>query len=102
MKLSGLTRVRHFIQDDAHIYCRPDQVQDEITGVLALVREFYKLFNLEPSYKLGTRPAVTHGSDFSATSATWACRLISTRWRGRREVSFWSRSATMIGCCPSL
>jgi threonyl-tRNA synthetase len=55
--LTGLFRVRQITMDDAHIYCRPDQVQDEITSVLALVREFYKLFNLEPSYKLGTRPA---------------------------------------------
>jgi threonyl-tRNA synthetase len=55
--LTGLFRVRQFTQDDAHIYCRPDQIQDEITGVLALVREFYKVFNLEPSFKLATRPA---------------------------------------------
>ena len=54
--LTGLFRVRQITMDDAHIYCRPDQVQDEITGVLGLVRQFYKLFNLEPSYKLGTRP----------------------------------------------
>ena len=55
--LTGMFRVRQITMDDAHIYCRPDQVQDEITGVLGLVREFYKLFGLEPSYKIGTRPA---------------------------------------------
>jgi threonyl-tRNA synthetase len=54
--LTGLFRVRQFTQDDAHIYCRPDQTQDEITGVLGLVREFYKVFNLEPSFQLSTRP----------------------------------------------
>jgi threonyl-tRNA synthetase len=54
--LTGLFRVRQFTQDDAHIYCRPDQIQDEITGVLALVREFYKVFNLEPAFALATRP----------------------------------------------
>jgi threonyl-tRNA synthetase len=54
--LTGLFRVRQITMDDAHIYCRPDQVQDEITGVLALVRQFYKLFDLEPSFKLATRP----------------------------------------------
>ncbi len=54
--LTGMFRVRQFTQDDAHIYCRPDQAQEEISGVLALVREFYKLFNLEPSFKLATRP----------------------------------------------
>ncbi|OLB97159.1 MAG: threonine--tRNA ligase [Candidatus Rokubacteria bacterium 13_1_40CM_4_67_11] len=54
--LTGLVRVRQFTQDDAHIYCRPDQLQDEITALLALVREWYKVFTLEPSFKLSTRP----------------------------------------------
>ena len=60
--LTGLFRVRQFTQDDAHIYCRPDQLQDEITGVLELVREFYKTFNLEPSFRLATRPEKGMGS----------------------------------------
>ena len=51
--LTGLFRVRQFTQDDAHIYCRPDQLQDEITGVLELVREWYKTFGLEPSLPAG-------------------------------------------------
>src|SRR5205809_5398359 len=54
--LTGLLRVRQFTQDDAHIYCRPDQIQDEITALLGLVREWYKVFTLEPSFKLSTRP----------------------------------------------
>ncbi len=54
--LTGLFRVRQITMDDAHIYCRPDQAQAEITGVLRLVREFYGLFNLEPSFRLATRP----------------------------------------------
>src|SRR5262245_57886773 len=54
--LTGLVRVRQFTQDDAHIYCRPDQLQDEITAMLDLVREWYKTFGLEPSFKLSTRP----------------------------------------------
>jgi len=54
--LTGLVRVRQFTQDDAHIYCRPDQLQDEITALLGLVREWYKIFTLEPSFKLSTRP----------------------------------------------
>jgi threonyl-tRNA synthetase len=64
--LTGLFRVRQITMDDAHIYCRPDQAQDEITGVLGLVREFYKLFNLEPSFKLATRPP-----DFLGTAEQW-------------------------------
>ena len=54
--LTGLFRVRQITMDDAHIYCRPDQAQDEISAVLGLVRQFYKLFNLEPSFRLATRP----------------------------------------------
>src|SRR5262245_41053497 len=64
--LSGLFRVRQITMDDAHIYCRPDQAQDEISGVLGLVREFYKLVNLAPSFKLATRPP-----DFLGTAEQW-------------------------------
>src|SRR2546430_276856 len=44
--LTGLFRVRQFTQDDAHIYCRPDQLQDEIRELLELVRDWYKTFAL--------------------------------------------------------
>jgi threonyl-tRNA synthetase len=61
--LTGLVRVRQFTQDDAHIYCRPDQLQDEISGILGLVREWYKTFELQPSYKLATRPPNKLGTE---------------------------------------
>jgi threonyl-tRNA synthetase len=64
--LTGLVRVRQFTQDDAHIYCRPDQLQDELTQLLELVREWYKIFTLEPSLKLSTRPP-----RFLGTVAQW-------------------------------
>jgi threonyl-tRNA synthetase len=54
--LSGLTRVRHFIQDDAHIYVRPDQLQDEIAALLGEVNEVYGWFGLEPRFTFGTKP----------------------------------------------
>ena len=54
--LSGLTRVRHFVQDDAHIYLRPDQLQDEIAALLGEVYEVYGWFGLEPKFTFGTRP----------------------------------------------
>jgi threonyl-tRNA synthetase len=65
--LTGLFRVRQFTQDDAHIYCRLDQVQDEMTTLLGLMRTWHKLFNLEPSFKLATRPA-----DALGTEEQWA------------------------------
>ncbi len=54
--LSGLTRVRHFVQDDGHIYLRPDQLQAEIAALLGEVYEVYAWFGLEPSFTFGTRP----------------------------------------------
>ena len=54
--LSGLTRVRHFVQDDAHIYLRPDQLQDEINALLGEVYEVYGWFGLDPKFTFGTKP----------------------------------------------
>ena len=61
--LTGLLRVRQFTQDDAHIYCRLDQLQDEITAMLELVRDWYKTFMLEAFFKLSTRPEKSLGTD---------------------------------------
>jgi len=54
--LHGLLRVRHFAQDDSHIFCTEDQIQDEVRGVLEFAAETYKLFGLETRYELSTRP----------------------------------------------
>jgi threonyl-tRNA synthetase len=59
--LSGLTRVRHFVTDDAHIFVRPDQIGSEIEALLGEVREAYSWFGLEPSFTFGTRPAKALG-----------------------------------------
>jgi threonyl-tRNA synthetase len=61
--LTGLFRVRQFTQDDAHIYCRLDQVQEEISTLLALMRRWHKVFDLEPSFKLATRPENSLGTE---------------------------------------
>jgi threonyl-tRNA synthetase len=54
--LSGLTRVRQFIQDDAHIYVRPDQLTDEIIALLGEVKEAYGWFGLQPRFTFATKP----------------------------------------------
>jgi threonyl-tRNA synthetase len=54
--LSGLTRVRHFIQDDAHVYVRPDQLADEIEAMLDEVAESYSWFGLQPRFSFATKP----------------------------------------------
>ena len=67
--LSGLVRVRQFTQDDAHIYCRPEQLQDEITALLQLVGEWYKTFTLQATFKLSTRPEKKLGTEEQWDSA---------------------------------
>jgi threonyl-tRNA synthetase len=54
--LSGLTRVRQFVQDDAHLYVRPDQLTAEIEALLGEVREAYGWFGLEPRFTFATKP----------------------------------------------
>jgi threonyl-tRNA synthetase len=54
--LHGLMRTRSFVQDDAHIFLAPEQVQGEIQELLQLVDRFYSVFGLEYSMKLSTRP----------------------------------------------
>ncbi|NMG66206.1 threonine--tRNA ligase [Azoarcus indigens] len=65
--LHGLLRVRHFTQDDAHIYCTPQQMDGECREVVALVLDIYRQFGFEDiRIKLSTRPANRMGDD-----ATW-------------------------------
>lgn len=54
--LGGLTRVRQFCQDDAHIFCAPEQICDEVTAIIGLVQRVYSAFGLGYSAKLSTRP----------------------------------------------
>jgi threonyl-tRNA synthetase len=62
--LHGLFRVRVFTQDDAHIFCLPEQVEDEVLGVIALIRRMYKTFGFEKVHvELSTRPDKSIGSD---------------------------------------
>lgn len=68
--LSGLFRVRAFHQDDAHIFMTPDQIKDEILGVLRLVERMYKTFGLGFHLELSTRPKKSIGSDEQWESAT--------------------------------
>ena len=75
-ELHGLLRVRGFTQDDAHILCRPDQLNGEIAGILNLVHDFMKIFNFPYELELSTRPDQgTIGSDEDWERATEALRL---------------------------
>jgi threonyl-tRNA synthetase len=54
--LSGLTRVQGFTQDDAHIFCTPEQLVDEINAIIDFVADTMKIFNMEFEVELSTRP----------------------------------------------
>ena len=70
--LHGLMRVRTFTQDDAHIFMLPEQVKDEIVGVIDLVDQVYKLFGFKYHVELSTRPEKAMGSEEEWNSATSA------------------------------
>ena len=61
--LHGLLRVRHVTQDDAHIFCAPEQIEDEIFGCLDYVAYLYDLFGMEARFELSTRPDNKLGTD---------------------------------------
>jgi threonyl-tRNA synthetase len=61
--LSGMFRVRQLVQDDSHVFCRDDQVIDEINLALDLVRKQFAPFGVTPTFKLATRPEKRLGSD---------------------------------------
>jgi threonyl-tRNA synthetase len=71
-ELHGLLRVRGFTQDDAHILCRPDQLNDEICAILEFVDDVMKIFGFEYEMELSTRPEKSIGSDEDWERATQA------------------------------
>ena len=68
--LHGLFRVRCFTQDDAHIFLRRDQITEEITKVVQLIRQVYEEFGFDYFVELSTRPSDSMGSDEDWTTAT--------------------------------
>jgi threonyl-tRNA synthetase len=70
--LHGLLRVREFTQDDAHILCTPDQLDQEIKGVLDFVKDVMGVFGFEYDLEISTRPPKSIGSDEDWERATKA------------------------------
>ena len=70
--LHGLMRVRGFTQDDAHIFCTPEQLKDEVKGVISLTRYMMKTFGFDYKVYLSTRPEKSSGSDDEWLRATAA------------------------------
>jgi threonyl-tRNA synthetase len=72
--LHGLMRVRAFTQDDAHIFCRQDQLRDEITKIIDFVSDIMELFDFEFSHTISTRPEKYIGSAENWDNATNALK----------------------------
>jgi len=72
--LHGLMRVRSFTQDDAHIYCLPDQIEEELSGVIKLVDRLYSAFGFNYNVELSTKPEKAMGDDALWDEATDALR----------------------------
>ncbi|KAJ2426691.1 threonyl-tRNA synthetase [Coemansia sp. RSA 2531] len=86
--LSGLTRVRRFQQDDAHIFCRHDQVGEEIKGALDFLQDVYGVFGFTFELKLSTRPDKFLGEvsvwDRAEAQLEQALNEFGTKWEFNR------------------
>ncbi|MCX6704077.1 MAG: threonine--tRNA ligase [Candidatus Woesebacteria bacterium] len=69
-ELSGLARVRAFSQDDCHIFCREDQVDEEVDRALVMIKEIMKTFSLTYKYRLSTRDPV-HPEKYIGDPKIW-------------------------------
>lgn len=69
-QLQGLTRVRSITQDDLHLFCRPDQLEQEMAMVLDIVNEFYKAFNLSLLFRLSLRDE-QHPEKYLGSNKVW-------------------------------
>ncbi|TAH35045.1 MAG: threonine--tRNA ligase [Planctomycetota bacterium] len=77
--LHGMLRVRGFTQDDAHLFCRPDQLEDEIAGVIDLVDIILRTFGYRYTAYLATRPEKYLGADAVWEHAQQALRAAAER-----------------------
>ncbi|HEY7729800.1 MAG TPA: threonine--tRNA ligase [Gaiellaceae bacterium] len=82
--LHGLLRVRHVTQDDAHIFCSAEQIEDEIFGCLDFAAYLYDLFGMEARFELSTRPENKLGTDEEWDFTEGALRAALER----REIAF--------------
>ena len=84
--LHGMLRVRGFTQDDAHVFCTPEQIADEVYGIIDLVDTLMTAFGYTYTIFLATRPAKSLGSDEEWEVATAALREALHRWGKPYEI----------------
>ncbi|HET7128009.1 MAG TPA: threonine--tRNA ligase [Gaiellaceae bacterium] len=85
--LHGLTRVRHVTQDDSHLFCSRDQIEDEIFGCLDFTAYLYELFGLDYRFELSTRPENKLGTDEEWDFTEGALRAALERRRLEYELN---------------
>lgn len=85
--LSGLTRVRRFQQDDAHIFCTQDQIGDEITSIFEFLKYVYGVFGFEFKMELSTRPEKYVGEIETWNNAEKKLENALNQWGGDWEIN---------------
>ncbi|MCK9275695.1 MAG: threonine--tRNA ligase [Syntrophales bacterium] len=85
--LHGLLRARQFTQDDAHILCTPDQLNDEISGIIHFINDAMNVFGFTYEVELSTRPAKSIGSDEDWNLATSALQKVLAENQMQYEVN---------------
>ncbi len=108
--LHGLFRVRCFNQDDAHLFVRPDQLTDEIIGVVNLIDSVYQKFGFKYHVELSTRPDDSMGSDEDWAAAKSGLKAAleqlnmptrstraTARSTARRSTSIWRTASAALG-----
>jgi threonyl-tRNA synthetase len=89
--LHGLFRVRYFTQDDAHIYCTPEQLEDEVRGVVRFMHHIYAAFGFsDVKIELSTRPEKSIGSDemWERAESTLSCVLDAEKGPGGEPLAY--------------
>lgn len=85
---AGLTRVRSFAQDDAHIFCRPDQIAEEVNGFIDMLNESYGVFGFDSTrFVLSLRPEKRVGSDQQWDRAETALKAVLEERGGEFETA---------------
>jgi threonyl-tRNA synthetase len=85
--LSGLTRVRRFQQDDAHIFCTQDQIEDEITSIFEFLKYVYGVFGFDFKMELSTRPEKYVGEIETWNKAEKKLENALNQWGGDWELN---------------
>ena len=85
--LNGMLRVRSFCQDDAHIFVRPDQIEQEIAAALKLIDEVYSTFGFEYSIELSTRPEKYMGNEELWNEAEGALKNVLNKLNYKYQIN---------------